>query len=993
MKRLIEGEVKYDHVSRFLWATDASLYEVKPSMIVLPKTEMDVVSAVKFAIKHDFTVTPRGAGSGLGGQALGTGIIIDFQKHMQRILEIDTKEGYCVLEPGVRYRSIQRELEKLGYWIPPDPSSQSYICIGGMIGNNASGAHSGKYGSTNDFVKELRVVLSDGSIIQTRAFEVDGNALEKITSRNTLESEIYRQVLKIWKENKKLIREKFPRVRFNVAGYAGLIQTIVDGKIDLGQLITGSEGTLGIVTQAKVRITRKPSYDILAQAFFDSLHKAGEAVARITSRFEASAIELIDRSLIDIAQEANPILEVPKRLEAILMIEFDGENLQELEKEMEKVQKLLHSDPSFAFAFNIAIDPSEKAKLWEIRQAAVPLLMKIRDRRKVLPIVEDCAIPPTNLPLYLRKLYAVFEKYGVRVSVYGHASKGLLHTRPRLDPKDPQDFEKVKRIQDETFEIIQELRATMSGEHGDGRIRARFVKKTYGPEVFELFRDIKTTWDPDGILNPGNKIVDSENFEAHNVGVWRYGPSYTSRVPGNSMKFWYHWPNRAWKDEIELCHGCSTCTYVSPYFGRMCPVFQSATEPRREIAAPKAKANILRIIISDKENAPGYTSKEVLKITDQCIGCDSCRISTYPCPSNVNVAMLSMEQRAAWYQKYWGFPIGRKRIGHFAAGNFKLIGTVTGRPLLAPLTNAMMKPWNPVRWFAHLFAGIHRKRVIPLFTSKTFPNQFKRYRQRIGKDHLTHTRKVVYFAGCSAWYNNPQNGMALVKAFEHLKIEVLFPNQTCCGLPKFANGLARQGLRDAQKNIKKLYPLIKEGYDIVTTCTSCSHVLRQYGHSFVGTKEAEAVSTHVFNFAEYFLRLEERKKIQPLEFGPIEKTVGYMKPCHLLAQAESANCSNELLERIPSLTIEPMEEGCCGLAGSYGVKSIGGAFDNSIRIGQGLFRRLKEDHIEWGVTDCPTCKLQMVQGVKEKPTVHPVELVAASLTGDLDLIKLKELWW
>ncbi|MFX0114782.1 MAG: anaerobic glycerol-3-phosphate dehydrogenase subunit C [Candidatus Hodarchaeota archaeon] len=992
LTKIVEGEVKYDHTSRFLWSTDASLFEIKPALIVLPNNEEDVIKAVKFAEKYGFSVTPRGAGSSLGGQALGTGIIIDFQKNMQEILEINVDDGYCILEPGVRYGSIQKKLQKHGYWIPPDPSSQNNITIGGMIGNNASGAHSGKYGNTNDYVLELRVVLSDGSIIETRALDLNSDILTQILAKDTLESTVYRKMIQIWNQNEDKIKENWPRAPLNVAGYAGLIRIFHDGKIDLGQLITGCEGTLGIVTQAKIRIAKKPKHDILARAFFDSLEKAGKAIALITSQFQPSAIELIDKSLIEIAREKNPSLSIPDNLEIILMIEFDGDSFRDLESKMRQVQEKLMSDSGLALQFDVATEKAEKAELWKIRFAAVPLLMKIRDRKKVLPIVEDCAVLPTDLPIYLRKLYDIFEKYGIRASIYGHASKGLLHARPQLDPKDPRDIEKVKFIQDETFNIIQELKATMSGEHGDGRIRARFVKQTYGVDVFDLFREIKQTFDPNNLLNPDSKILDTEDFESYNVGFWRYGASYRTIVPKKARKKWYHWPGRSWEDEIELCHGCSTCNFVSPDFGRMCPVFQNATDPRKEIATPKAKANVLRTIISGKEHAPSYTSKDVLKIIDQCVGCDSCRMSTFPCPSNVNIAMLAMEQRAAWYQKFWGLPIGRKRTAHFGSGNFRLIGTIAARPILAPLTNIMMSTKNPARWLIHLSAGIHRKREMPLFTAKTFPNQYKRYRKQAGKNHLAHKRKIAYFAGCTAWYNNPQNGMALVKAFEHLGIEVLFPNQTCCGLPKFANGLARQGLRDVQKNIKNLYLLVKEGYDIITTCTSCSHVLRHYGNYYVGTEEAKAVSEHTFNFAEYLLQLEERGEIKSLEFSSIEKTVGYMRPCHLLAQPGAENSSNELLQRIPGLIVDIIEEGCCGLAGSYGVKSIGGAFDNSMKIGQGLFRRLKEEHIDWGVTDCPTCKLQMQQGVKEKPTLHPVELIAGALTGDSSLMKLKERW-
>ncbi|MHA2231727.1 MAG: FAD-binding oxidoreductase, partial [Candidatus Hodarchaeales archaeon] len=302
LRKIVEGEVKWDHSSRFLWSTDGSLFQVKPSIILLPQNESDVIAAVKFSNKYGLPITPRGAGSGLGGQALGTGLIIDFQKNMQNILEINFEEGYCILEPGARFGIIQRELDKENYWIPPDPSSGNFITIGGMIGNNASGAHSGKYGHTNDYILELRVVLSDGSVIKTKACNIGGKEIARITSSDTLESAIYQKVLHICVSHEDLIAEHFPKVPVNVAGYAGLKNSVREGMIDLGQLIAGSEGTLGIITQAKLKIACKPTHTILAQAFFDSLSKAGEAVAQITSKFNPSAIELLDRSLIDIAR-------------------------------------------------------------------------------------------------------------------------------------------------------------------------------------------------------------------------------------------------------------------------------------------------------------------------------------------------------------------------------------------------------------------------------------------------------------------------------------------------------------------------------------------------------------------------------------------------------------------------------------------------------------------------------------------------------------------
>ncbi|MHA2251404.1 MAG: FAD-binding oxidoreductase, partial [Candidatus Kariarchaeaceae archaeon] len=481
ISKQIEGDVFIDDISRLLWSTDASIYQIKPTAVVLPKNIEDVVALARYCWSKNIPLHPRGAGSGLGGASIGEGIIVDFTRYMDCIIEVNENEKYFRSQPGVRLSNIQNELKTFNLFLPPDPSSADYCVIGGNIGTNAGGAHSVKYGLMSDYTLSLKVVLANGELITTRAFRLDDPDYLNLKSKDTLEAEIYRNIEKLCIENSETIADGYPAVKFNVTGY-DLREIVCDGQINITRLFVGSEGSLGIIVEVLMRVIETPSHTILMVAYFSDAKGMAKATWEALQE-KPSAVEVLDHTLIDIAKEANPELtnSIPKELRYLLMIEFDGNDENALETQAKAVEKRVTVDNNLAFHTEIATSKEDQDRLWEVRKTGLPLLGKINDNgRKSVPVIEDAAVPPETLPSYLEELYDLIEEYDVPLAIYGHAGKGLLHTRPFLDLQKPSDIKAMQEISRRSFEKVKELDGTVSGEHGDGRVRGQYIREQYG---------------------------------------------------------------------------------------------------------------------------------------------------------------------------------------------------------------------------------------------------------------------------------------------------------------------------------------------------------------------------------------------------------------------------------------------------------------------------------------------------------------------------------
>ena len=925
----IQGEVHTDALHRYMLSTDGSIFRVQPAAVVYPENHEDVVRTVRFAGAHRVPVHARGAGSGLCGSALGAGIVVDFTRFMNRIIALDPVARTVVCEPGYRFGELQQQLAGAGLFFPPDPSSGEYATFGGMVGTNASGAHSFKYGHTADYLLDARVVTGSGSTLQLS--HVRGMPAERLPDN-------LKQLARLYTANRKAIERAYPPVRFNSSGY-NLRGLVTDGRLDLRRLLAGAEGTLGIVTRLTFRLLDKPSRDSLVVAFFDDIVRSAAAVQQILP-LGPSGIEIMDKSLLELARENDPVLrkKIPAGIGNVLMVAFDGPDRDTCVGPARNVQEMLESR-GLATAAHLAVDAAEKEKFWAVRKAAVPILYKLKGEKKILALVEDAAVPTDRLVAYFEGIEAIMRRRGVRFVLYGHIAKGLIHTRPLLNLKDPGDVTLLRNLADDVFALVHSLGGSISGEHGDGRLRSAYIRKQY-PEIYDLFGRVKRLLDPGNVLNPEIKTAaDPDQMRKH----LRFGEDYRGRDP---LPTRLRWPE-GFAPEIERCHGCSQCTTVTTAT-RMCPIYKFT---RNEAATPKAKANVLRALISGAVDEKRLYDATFQHVIAQCVNCGSCLTE---CPSNVNIPKMALEARARYVRRFG--PSLESRL----TANVELAGRVLRKftPVLKP-----MAAMGAARKVAERFTGLSARRPPVLPAARSL---FERVRARQGRGSF----EVLYFAGCYAGYIRPEIGEAAVGVLTHLGMTVHVPKQHCCGLPMISKGMADDAARKVGANLNRWGRLLDRVEHIVVTCSSCGLSLMQEWAYLAGRRDAAAVAGKTIHISRLMVRRADR-----LALARHPLAAAYHMPCHLKIQPDPES-SLTLLAGVPGLSLAKLDSHCCGMAGSWGLAAAN--VDLSTTIGSDLMARLRDSGAAVGITDCPTCRIQMEQ-MGDLPIRHPVEIVAERL--------------
>jgi FAD/FMN-containing dehydrogenase/Fe-S oxidoreductase len=925
----LSGDLHADALHRAMLATDGSIFSVIPAAVVYPRTAVDVQQAVRFAADHGLPVHARGAGSGLCGGALGHGIVIDFTRHMNRLIGLDLKARTFECEPGYRFGELQARLADEGLFFPPDPSSGEYATFGGMLGTNASGSHSVKYGNVADYLEDAEIVLGTGEKLWLSAV--------RSASRADLSAAL-RQLAELYEANADRIEAAYPDTPYNSAGYnlRGLVQ---DGRLDLRRLLAGAEGTLGVVTRLRFRLIERPPHDSLVVAYMDDVVASAEAVLKILP-MGPSGIEVMDKSLLNVAKANDPSLAaaLPDDLDHVLLIEFDGMKHADCAAQAADVQDLLQQGGYTDRAY-LAVAAEEKARFWSVRKAAVPILYKLKGRKKILALIEDAAVPITNLVAFYRGIYRVLGQFGVDFVIVGHIAKGLLHTRPLLDLKDEADVKLLKRIADDYYEMVQALGGTVSGEHGDGRLRSAYIKRRY-PEIYPLFLKTKELLDPRGLLNP--EIITHHDPDQM-MKTLRYGAAYHARDPEGPL---LRWPEH-FDREIEKCHGCTKCTTVTTAT-RMCPIFKFT---RHEAAAPKAKANVLRALISGHIDSRSLYTRAFQEVMDHCVNCGSCHLE---CPSNVNIPKMALEARAR-FAKRFGVPLGDRAAGHIerlARGSHRLA------PVLGPLQSLAL-----ARRAIEKALGVDARRPPPAFAARSLSD-------RLPAVNGQGSRTVLYFAGCYAGYIRPEIGEAAVRLLNHLGFQVRLPEQHCCGLPLLSKGMAGAARDKLQANLKRWQHLVAQAEAVVVTCSSCGYSLKEEWGYLAPPSLIADVSRKTLHISQLVALAPEdlHADAPPLKLA-------YHYPCHLKLQADP-DCSVDMLAALPAVEVHPLRTHCCGMAGSWGLKAAN--YDLSRAIGGDLINQLDSSGADYGVTDCPTCRMQM-ERFSRLPIRHPVEIVADRL--------------
>ncbi len=925
----ISGDVYWDPIRVYMLSTDASIYRREPAAVVYPKTTQDVIGTVKFAAVRGLPIHSRGAGSGLCGSAIGTGIVVDFTRYMNRLIKIDGDKNYFECEPGYRFGELEAALPGKDLFFPPAPSSGEYATFGGMYGTNASGSQSVKYGNVADYILDAEVVLSSGNLITLS--DIVARPYDRLP-------ENLKNLYTLYARQSQKIETSYPPIRYNSSGYnlRGLVQ---NDRLDLTRLFAGSEGTLGIVTRLKFRLAPKPLHDSLVVAGFDDIVSSAKAVQKILP-MGPSGIEILEKSLLQLVRENDPGLKdkIPGDVDNILLIEFDGPDAQTCARQAQEVQQLLESK-GLAASIRMAVSDDEKAKLWHIRKAAMPILYKMKGLKRILPLIEDAAVPTDQLVPYFGGLTSILTRRKIDFVIYGHIAKGLLHTRPLLNLKDPDDVRLLKPLADDVFELVHSLGGAVSGEHGDGRIRSAYIKKQY-PDIYDLFLETKHLLDEKNLFNPEIITSHDENLVEKHL---RFGNGYEVHDLKDAA---LNWPE-GFGREVEKCHGCSKCTTITTET-RMCPIYKFT---RDEAAAPKAKANILRGLISGVIEDRALYEKAFQHVVEQCVSCGSCLAE---CPSNVNIPKMAVEARAQYVRRFG--PSLENRL----VVNAELAGRTT-RKFSGALKTLM--DLKPVKKLGQYLTGMSAQRDFPAFEPRSL---FERISPTEGRGNP----RVLYFAGCYASYLKPQIGQSAVSVLKSMGMTVVTPPQHCCGLPMLSKGMVKEATAKVCQNLEKWQALVDTVDHIVVTCSSCGFSLMEEWRSLIDNKITSRVKDKVIHISTLLNNYFDRLKL-----GACNLNVSYHAPCHLKIQNDP-NSSIQLLSRIEGLTVQNLKSHCCGMAGSWGLAAD--HYDLSKLIGSDMISRLNHSDSSVGVTDCPTCRMQM-EHFSDKDIRHPVEIVAECL--------------
>jgi FAD/FMN-containing dehydrogenase len=523
LRSLLRGDVEFDAVTRLLYATDGGLYQIEPLGVVSPRDTEDVLRLVEYASEHSLPLVPRGSGSGLAGAAVGAGIQVDFTRYMNQILEFAPDGSWVRVQPGLVMGVLNAAAKGYGTFFAPNPSSENYCSLGGMMANNSSGGRSVAYGGTKDHVLAAQLVLAGGELFEARSYQVEDPELAELTSAGSRAGRAFAALLPLLEHKRAAITSSMPRVMKNCSGYR-VEQVLKEDRADLHSLFIGSEGTLGLITEATLNLVPLPGRRAIGMAYFPSVFDAGQAVHPILE-LEPTSLEIMDSNFLSFVRKHNARLDdmLPPGVDTALLVEFEATDDAQLEQQLRSLEGLLAGGA--ALQVKRALDPVEQRQLWAIRQAAVPLLQKLPGPRRIAEFIEDVTVHPEVLAQYMSTLDGILKRHGVECVMYGHAGDGNIHTRPLLDLKDGGDLRLMQQIMDEVVDVVLDLKGTPSGEHGDGWVRTPYIPRVYGSEVYGVFQAVKQAFDPDGIMNPGKKVFDASQGGgvARNM---RYGADY-----------------------------------------------------------------------------------------------------------------------------------------------------------------------------------------------------------------------------------------------------------------------------------------------------------------------------------------------------------------------------------------------------------------------------------------------------------------------------------
>jgi FAD/FMN-containing dehydrogenase/Fe-S oxidoreductase len=937
LAQAVRGEVRFDQTSRILYSTDASIYQVLPIGVVVPRDAGDIAATLRLCADAGVPVLPRGAGTSLAGQTVGRAVVLDCSKYMDRILEIDPGAGHARVQPGVVQDVLNGALAPHGFRLGPDTATSNRATLGGMIGNNSCGARSIVYGKMVDHVQHLRVLLADGT--ELTLGPLDDAALAARRAEPSREGRLYQTVLETAEGHRDEIDRRYPKILRRVAGYN--LPEMFLRPFNLARMVVGSEGTLAVVTEATVRIVPRPAHAVAGVVHFHDLLEALEATQVILPH-EPSAVELIDKMVLDMTRAQ---VEYARRMTfveggpaALLVVEFSGERREDVLGRLDAMEKAL-AGAGMGYAVVRATDFPSQDHIWRIRKAGQGLLQGIKGDAKPITFVEDTAVPPERLAPYIARFQEILARHNVRAAIYAHASVGCLHVRPLIDLKSTPQIETMRAIAEAVGELVIEFGGAMSGEHGDGMVRGWFLQRYFGPAIYQAFRTIKTAFDPQGLMNPG-KITDAPAM----TESLRYGPAYRT-MP---IKTYFDWSrDGGMAAAVELCSGVGACRKTID--GTMCPSYMVT---REEEHSTRGRANLLRAVLSGILPPEELTGQRLYDALDLCLECKGCKAE---CPANVDMAKLKYEFLARYHETH-GYPLRARLFGHIHT----LSRWGTG---LAPLSTWVMQS-AAARWALEKVAGIDRRRPLPPFARQTFDAWWQR---RAARDGAVARPQVVLFADTFLRYNYPAIGRAAVRVLEGLGYEVAVPAVVCCGRPMISKGLLGVATARARENLSRLLPYARAGVPIVGCEPSCLLTFRDEIPDLVQSDDARLVTTRAWLIDEFLHQHVQKHGWPAAAAGRKALLHGH---CHQKAMVGTRAAAGVL--HAAGFEVQEVDSGCCGMAGSFGFERE--HYDISLAIGERrLLPAVRSAPVETTVVAMGvSCRQQIAHGASRR-ALHLVE--------------------
>jgi FAD/FMN-containing dehydrogenase/Fe-S oxidoreductase len=895
LKERIRGEVRFDAKSRLLYSTDASLYQILPVGVVVPRDAQDVQSAVRLAAEHRVPVLPRGGGTALAGQTVGPALVLDFGKFMNRVVDIDPDRRRARVQPGVRLDRLNRAAAPYGLTFGPDPATIRQCCLGGMIGNNSCGARSLVYGKTGDHVHSLDCVLHDGGAAQ---FGPVGR--DSVAGMAGVEGELARKVLGLLEPERERILARYPKVPRRVSGY-NFDAMLEAPELNLAHLVVGSEGTLATVVEAELGLVPVPPHRALVLLSFRERFTSFDATPHILNEPGLSALEIVDSRVMQGARElldfrSTALMASPDAL-GVLFCEFSGETADEVAELAHDFARRAPGLPGRPTP-GVYLSAREQTAAWALRQAATGLLYRTTAHRDIKPqeFVEDTGIAPEKLGAYTRRFEEIVARNGTTLGFFGHAGQGCLHIRVDLNLKRGEDVGRMQSIAHQVAELVVEFGGSLSGEHGDGLARSEFLPIMFGPEIMELHRQVKRAWDPEDRMNPG-KIVPPVQRMSENL---RFGEAYRAHPP--ETWFDYSEDGGDYAVAVEKCNGMGVCRKLDA--GTMCPSFMVTLEEQH---STRGRANALREAMTG--SLPGMRSKEVLESLDLCLQCKACKTE---CPVGVDMARYKAEFLAQHHREH-----GMDRKAQFFGRIHDVARAASIAPGFANFGNKMLSG------MIKRMGGIDPRRDMPTFAPEPFRRWFKRRPPPAADDHRP---TVILFDDTFNGFFGTEPLKATVTVLERAGFNVQLPKQqVCCGRAAVSKGLLDHA-RDLQTTLlNTLAPEVENGAWIVGVEPSCILTLRDELPDLVRDPRTKSLAAASVTLEEFLASLPDWKP------GRLDARAVVHGHCHQKALV-GMEPTRQVLSRVEGLEFEILDSGCCGMAGSFGYEE--GHYDVSKACGE-----------------------------------------------------------